>query len=54
LQQGVTDYEITRALGISGETVGFHLNNARKKVGARNRVYLAALQLGPLGRGQSS
>ena len=45
LQQGFTDLEIARVLGISGETVRFHLNNARRKVGARNRVHLAALQL---------
>jgi DNA-binding CsgD family transcriptional regulator len=46
LQQGFTDNEIGRVLGISGETVRFHLDNARKKVGARNRVHLAAMQLG--------
>lgn len=46
LQQGFTDHEIGRVLGIAAETVRFHVNNARKKVGARNRVHLAALQLG--------
>jgi DNA-binding CsgD family transcriptional regulator len=45
LQQGFTDKEIARVLGISAETARDHLNNARKKVGARNRVHLAALQL---------
>lgn len=46
LQQGFTDNEIARVLAISGETVRFHLNNARRKAGARNRVHLAAMQLG--------
>ena len=45
-QQGFADNEIARVLAISGETVRFHLNNARRKAGARNRVHLAAMQLG--------
>jgi DNA-binding CsgD family transcriptional regulator len=53
LQQGFTDNEIARVLGISGETVRFHLSNARKKAGARNRVHLAALQLGTLDPGEA-
>ena len=41
LRQGFSDPEIGRALAIAPETARFHLDNARRKVGARNRVDLA-------------
>lgn len=41
LQQGFSDPEISRTLAISPATVRFHMENARKKTGARNRVDLA-------------
>lgn len=41
LRQGFTDPEIARVIGISPTTVKFHLDNARRKTGSRNRVELA-------------
>ncbi|UAJ12762.1 LuxR family transcriptional regulator [Glacieibacterium megasporae] len=41
LRQGFTDPEIGRVIGISPTTVKFHLDNARRKTGTRNRVELA-------------
>ncbi len=41
LRQGFSDPEIGRALAIAPETARFHLDNARRKLGARNRVELA-------------
>jgi DNA-binding CsgD family transcriptional regulator len=41
LRQGFTDPEIGRALTIAPDTARFHLENARHKLGARNRVDLA-------------
>ncbi len=43
LGQGLTDTEIALALAISITTVRSHLNSARMKLGARNRVELATL-----------
>jgi DNA-binding CsgD family transcriptional regulator len=40
---GLTDREIARDLGIAHATVRFHLESARRKVGARSRTHLAAL-----------
>ena len=42
LRQGFTDSQIGRVLGIGPTTVRSHLENARGKVGARNRAELAA------------
>jgi DNA-binding CsgD family transcriptional regulator len=41
LRQGFTDTEIGKVLGIAVTTARSHLDNARRKVGARNRVELA-------------
>jgi DNA-binding CsgD family transcriptional regulator len=41
LRQGLTDAEMGRVLGIGLTTVRSHLENARRKAGARNRVELA-------------
>lgn len=41
LRQGFSDPEIGRALNVAPDTARFHLENARRKVGARNRVDLA-------------
>ena len=41
LRQGFTDAEIGAALGVALTTVRAHLQNARRKAGARNRVELA-------------
>jgi DNA-binding CsgD family transcriptional regulator len=41
LRQGFTDAEIGKVLGIAVTTARSHLDNARRKVGARNRVELA-------------
>jgi LuxR family quorum sensing-dependent transcriptional regulator len=42
VRQGFTDAEIGRVLGIGVTTIRTHLENARRKVGARNRVELVA------------
>jgi LuxR family quorum sensing-dependent transcriptional regulator len=39
---GKTDYEIGNILSISEATVKFHVNGARRKLGARNRAQAAA------------
>lgn len=41
LRQGFTDAEIGTTLGVALTTVRAHLQNARRKAGARNRVELA-------------
>ena len=41
LRQGYTDPEIGKALHLSAATVRFHIENARRKTGTRNRVELA-------------
>jgi len=41
LRQGFTDAEISVALGVALTTVRAHLQNARRKAGARNRMELA-------------
>jgi DNA-binding CsgD family transcriptional regulator len=46
LVQGFADAQIAATLGISSETVRFHLDNARKKLGARSRAQLAAIASG--------
>lgn len=43
LRQGFTDAEIGTALGVALTTVRAHLQNARRKAGARNRLELAGL-----------
>lgn len=48
--QGLGDAQIAFALGISTETVRFHLDNARKRLGARTRAQLAALAAGYTGQ----
>jgi DNA-binding CsgD family transcriptional regulator len=40
--EGKTDWEIARLLGISEATTRFHLNNARRKLGAVNRAQAVA------------
>jgi len=40
--EGKTDWEIANLLGISEATTRFHLNNARKKLGAVNRAQAVA------------
>ena len=39
---GRTDWQIAALLGISEPTVRFHLNNARRKLGAVNRAQAVA------------
>ena len=46
LTQGFADAEMAEALGISSETVRFHLDNARRKLGARSRAQLAVIAAG--------
>jgi DNA-binding CsgD family transcriptional regulator len=43
LVQGFTDKEIGTVLGVSEGTARFHIDNARRKVGARSRAHLVAL-----------
>jgi DNA-binding CsgD family transcriptional regulator len=50
LVQGLADAQIGTALGISTETVRFHLDNARKKLKARSRAQLAAIAAGTTGK----
>jgi LuxR family quorum sensing-dependent transcriptional regulator len=48
--QGLVDFEIADQLAISAKTVAFHMENAKRKLGARNRLaaYRRALELGYL------
>lgn len=46
LMQGFADAEMADALGISTDTVRFHLDNARSKLGARTRAQLAVIAAG--------
>ena len=46
LVQGFTDAQMATALGISTDTVRFHLDNARRKLGARTRAQLAVIAAG--------
>jgi DNA-binding CsgD family transcriptional regulator len=45
LGQGFTDGEIAKALGISRTTVISHMENARRKVGARSRAHLVSIAM---------
>jgi len=46
LMVGKTSWEISRILKISERTVNFHANNAKRKLGAVNRLQAVALALG--------
>jgi DNA-binding CsgD family transcriptional regulator len=48
--RGLTDYAIAEHLGVSAKTINFHIENARKKLGAPNRLaaYHRALELDAL------
>ena len=50
LVQGFTDAQMAIALGISTDTVRFHLDNARGKLGARTRAQLAVIAAGIPGK----
>ena len=41
--KGLSEREIADSLGIARSTVHFHVEQARRKLGARNRAQLAAL-----------
>ena len=41
--KGLSEPEIAARLGIARSTVHFHVEQARRKLGARNRAQLAAL-----------
>lgn len=41
--KGLSEREIAESLGITTSTVHFHVEQARRKLGARNRAQLAAL-----------
>jgi DNA-binding CsgD family transcriptional regulator len=43
LNQGFTDREIGQVLGVAESTARFHIDNARRKVGARSRSQLVVL-----------
>jgi LuxR family quorum sensing-dependent transcriptional regulator len=45
LSAGLTDAEIAKALGLSRETIVSHMENARRKVGARSRAHLLSLAM---------
>ncbi len=45
LGSGLTGAEIAKALGISRETVVSHMENARRKVGARSRAHLISIAM---------
>ncbi len=45
LANGLTDAEIAKALGISRETIVSHMENARRKVGARSRAHLLSIAM---------
>lgn len=40
--EGKSDWEISVILGVSESTIRFHVNNARKKLGAVNRAQAVA------------
>ncbi len=46
--EGLIDVEIADQLAISSKTVAFHMENAKRKLGARTRLaaYRRALELG--------
>ncbi len=48
--EGMIDAEVAEQLGISAKTVAFHMENAKRKLGARTRLaaYRRALELGHL------
>ena len=48
--RGLTDHAIAERLGVSAKTVNFHVENARRKLGAPNRLaaYHRALELNAL------
>jgi DNA-binding CsgD family transcriptional regulator len=48
--EGKSDWEIATILGLSETTVRFHVDNARKKLGAVNRAQAVARMLSPSGR----
>lgn len=50
LVQGFVDAQIATTLGISTDTVRFHLDNARRKLGARTRAQLAVIAAGIPGK----
>ena len=50
LTQGMTEHEIAGRLGIREVTARFHLDNARRKTGARSRIHLAGIAGQWLGR----
>ena len=39
---GKSDWEISRILGVSEATARFHVDNARRKLGAANRAHAVA------------
>jgi LuxR family quorum sensing-dependent transcriptional regulator len=43
LGQGLTDREISQVLNVSAATIRFHLDNARRKTGARSRAHLTMM-----------
>jgi DNA-binding CsgD family transcriptional regulator len=43
LGQGLTDREIGQVLNVSAATARFHLDNARRKMGARSRAHLTMM-----------
>jgi DNA-binding CsgD family transcriptional regulator len=45
LGSGLTDGEIAKALGLSRETIVSHMENARRKVGARSRAHLLSIAM---------
>ncbi len=45
LGTGLTDAEIGTALGVSRETVISHMENARRKAGARSRAHLLSIAM---------
>ena len=40
--KGKSDWEISRILGVSEATARFHVDNARRKLGAANRAHAVA------------
>lgn len=45
LQEGKTSWEIAKILGISENTVNFHIKNILKKFDAANRTHLISIAL---------
>jgi LuxR family quorum sensing-dependent transcriptional regulator len=45
LANGLTDAEIAKALGLSRETIVSHMENARRKVGAKSRAHLLSIAM---------